>query len=116
VSTERVKREWKLRVQDILDSLAKIESFIKGYTLDSFSKDQKTFDAVIRNLEIVGEASHHIPLKVKQKYKAIPWRELRDFRNFLAHIYGADAKVIWDTIHDNLFPLRNELKALLIEK
>jgi len=80
-------RSWKLRIDDILESIADIEIFTKGMTQDRFEKDKKTYLAVVRSLEVIGEASHHVPESIKAKYPKVPWRKMKDFRNILIHEY-----------------------------
>ncbi|MCG2692277.1 DUF86 domain-containing protein [Microgenomates group bacterium] len=80
----------------IIDAIDKIQTFIKGLTFKTFLKDVKTQDAVIRNLEIIGEASTHLEQKFIKQIPQIPWRELKDFRNKLIHDYWElDFKLIW---------------------
>lgn len=64
-------RDYKLYIHDIKEAVEKIESFTKGFTFEDFSKDAKTVDAVIRNLEIMGEAAKHIPKKLKERHTDI---------------------------------------------
>lgn len=80
----------------IIDAMDSIENFLKGYTYQSFLKDKKTQDAVIRNLEIIGEASSKLEQSFIKQVPQIPWREIKDFRNKLIHDYWElDFKVIW---------------------
>jgi uncharacterized protein with HEPN domain len=100
-------RDWKFRIQDILQAICDIESFIQGVSEDQFKNDKKLQYAVIRALEIIGEASASIP-------EDITWRLMKDMRNKLAHEYfGADISIIWSTIHNNLIPLKNEFQDLV---
>jgi uncharacterized protein with HEPN domain len=101
-------RSWRLRIQDILQSLKDIQIFVSDQTLETFLSDKKTYFAVIRSLEIIGEAANHVPDGIKLKYPAIPRRKMKDLRNILSHQYfGVDNEMIWTTVHDNLFPLRS---------
>jgi uncharacterized protein with HEPN domain len=71
-------------------------------------------DAVIRNFIIIGEAATHVPEEVVSAHPEIPWRDMRDMRNFVVHEYfGISDKIIWDTVQNNLPPLINLLKPLL---
>jgi uncharacterized protein with HEPN domain len=72
------KRDWKLFIADILESIKKIEDYIKGKTYEEFEKDNKTKDAVVRNLEIIGEAANNIPKEIQRKYNDIPWSSCFD--------------------------------------
>lgn len=80
----------------------------------TFKDDQKTLDAVIRNLEIIGEAARFIPEDVEEKYPDIPWLEMRGIRNILAHEYfGVSASIIWETVTKNLQEIKPKIKSLL---
>ena len=66
---------------------------------EEWSLDRKTIDAVIRNVEIIGEAANHIPSEVQNRYPEIPWMQMRGIRNILIHVYfGIDTEIIWKTI------------------
>ena len=100
-------RKWDLRVSDILTSIEDIENFTHGMTLDSFRMDRKTVLAVIRCLEVIGEASHKIPVDIQVRNPEIPWRKIKDFRTLLIHEYfGVDLSIVWNTIHTDLLPLK----------
>lgn len=106
-------REWLFRLEDILDALERIQNYIKGLDLVKFETDQKTIDAVVRNLEIIGEAARHIPDAVIQEYPNIPWRHMRDMRNILIHEYfGLDTSIIWETISYDLPILKSQLEVV----
>ncbi len=80
----------------------------------SCKDDQKTLDAVIRNLEIIGEAARFIPENVEEKYPDIPWLEMRGIRNILAHEYfGISASILWETVTKNLKDIKPKIKRLL---
>lgn len=105
-------RDWKLRISDIQLAITDIESFmINVESLDNFKNNKVVFYAVLKALEIIGEACHHVPIEVKEKYPDIPWAVIKDFRNHLAHEYfGVDESIVWDTIINDLPELK---KALL---
>lgn len=82
--------------------------------LEEFAVDQKTIDAVIRNFEIIGEAAIHIPGELEEQYSHLPISEIRGMRNLLAHQYwDTDIEIVWDTIQNNLDPLRLTLILIL---
>ena len=71
-------------------------------------------DAVVRNLEIIGEASRNIPVEIKEKYQDIEWRKISDFRNILAHEYfGIDYEILWDIVATKLNPLQSKIQRIL---
>jgi uncharacterized protein with HEPN domain len=96
-------RDWKERVQDILEALAEIQSFTQGMDFASFSADTRTQKAVELDLIVIGEAASHIPDDVEQEYPQIPWSLMRAMHNRLVHVYFAvDERLPWDTIQNDL--------------
>ena len=90
------KRDPKLLVGDILESADKILEYTKGFTFETFTKDSKTVDAVIRNFEIIGEAANRLPEEFKDNYPDIDWHRIRGFRNRIVHDYfGIDYSIVW---------------------
>lgn len=101
-------------LNDILGAIEKIEQFTKGFNYSKFVKDEKTVFAVIRALEIIGEATRSIPESTKKKYSAVPWREIAGIRNKLIHEYfGVNYEVIWKTIKEDLKPLKESVKKII---
>ena len=86
-------------------------------TFDKFEEDDKIIDSVLRNLEIMGEASRHIPRLIKEKYTDLPWMEMYTMRNIVIHEYhGVNLKIIWQTVTEDLPPLIPRLKEILEEQ
>ena len=107
-------RDWRERVQDILDALAEIQDFTHGMDFGSFSADAKTLKAVEMNLIVIGEAANQIPDRVEEEYPQIPWSLMRAMRNRLVHVYFAvDERLLWDTIQNDLPVLFSALQSLL---
>lgn len=108
------ERDWLLRIQDILDCIEKITEYTHSMTYEQFQKDKKTIDAVIRNLEVIGEAAGHIPLVIQEKYPDIGWFEMRGMRNIMAHEYfGVSTAIVWRAVIFDLPPLSEDLKQIL---
>jgi uncharacterized protein with HEPN domain len=100
-------REWRLRVEDILDAIARIQRYVEGLTFEQFLADQKTVDAVVRNLEIIGEAVRHLSATQEGLPGEAPWVDIAGMRNILIHEYfGVDLKIIWHTIVEDLPKLK----------
>ena len=78
---------WEDRVQDILTAIQRIQRYTAGLSFEAFSKDEKTVDAVVRNLSIIGEAARHIPSDVQARSSGIPWAEMRGMRHRIIHEY-----------------------------
>lgn len=107
-------RLWKLRIKDILECIAKITEYTNDISYAQFVSDKKTIDAVLRNLEIIGEAVRHIPITVQENYNDLPWAEMRAMRNIVAHEYfGVNLGIIWNTTQNNLPPIVARLKEIL---
>jgi uncharacterized protein with HEPN domain len=105
-------RHYKLYIGDILEAISKIEKYTKGFSRSKFQKNTLVVDAVIKNLEVIGEASKRIPASIKSQIPAIEWKKIVGLRNILIHEYsGIDRDIIWDIIESKL----PELKARLIE-
>ena len=107
-------REWRLRVEDILDATARIQRYVEGLTFEQFQADQKTIDAVVRNLEIIGEAVRHLSASQERLPGETPWVDIAGMRNILIHEYfGIDLKIIWHTIVEDLPKLKVQVRGLL---
>jgi uncharacterized protein with HEPN domain len=109
-------RDWHFRVQDILKSIQKIETYIEGMTASQFKKNELVIDAVVRNLEVIGEASKNISLSKRRLYPDIPWDQMNGMRNILIHEYfGVDVATVWHTSKTHLPILKKQLESILTE-
>jgi len=116
MSKKRNKFELRDYLNDILEMIADIRKFTEDMTLEDFKKDKKTNFAVIRCLEVIGEASKQIPVSLKKNYDRIPWEDMATMRNKLIHEYfGADVDIIWHTIQEDLGPLEAAVKEIVKE-
>jgi uncharacterized protein with HEPN domain len=107
------KRDTRLLIEDIIDSIGKIEKYTKDLTKDQFQRDEKTVDAVIRNFEIIGEAASQISEPDKLQYSQIEWRKIIGLRNRIVHDYfGIDLDIIWEIKETFLQHLLEKLRAL----
>jgi uncharacterized protein with HEPN domain len=108
------KRDPSLFLQDILDSIRKIEKYTKNTSLSDLKKNQLVVDAVIRNFEIIGEAVKNIPKDVKGQYPNISWKEAAGFRDILIHDYfGVDVEAVRDTIKNNLPEFKKHILSVI---
>lgn len=107
------KREDSLLLEDILEAASKIKKYTTELDYNAFVEDGKTVDAVIRNFEIIGEASSRLSEVFKSRNQEIPWHRLRGFRNRIVHEYfGVDLEIVWSIIENDLDYLMTQLKNL----
>ena len=107
-------RSWRLYVEDMLVCGEKVLSYTEGMAHADFVTDSRTYDAVLRNLELIGEAATHVPANVRESNPQIGWRSIIGVRNRVAHGYlGIDDDVVWDIIRSDIPRLLSELRGLL---
>ncbi|MBN1652189.1 MAG: DUF86 domain-containing protein [Deltaproteobacteria bacterium] len=103
-----------LTLIDIVEACQKVLRYVEEMTREQFQGDERTVDAVIRNLEIIGEASKQIPKEVRDKYSEIEWRRISGLRDILIHGYfGIDDEIIWDIVSTRVAPLLESVKKIL---
>lgn len=108
------KRDYIHYLEDILSSMEKVQEYISDQTFLDFIKDNKTVDAVIRNFEIIGEASKNIPVDIKKKYSNLPWEEMYRLRNKATHEnFGIDYEIIWEIVTKHLPQNQNDIETIL---
>ena len=107
-------RDHTLYLKDILAAIESIEDFIAGMDLDTFQTDDKTTSAVMRKLEIIGEAVKQIPDEMRQKHSQVPWKEMAGMRDKLIHFYfGVDYHLVWRAITERLPQVKQEIEKVL---
>jgi len=107
-------RDYKQQLDDILQAIAFIREYVKDRDYKAFEADRKTQDAVIRNLEVIGEAARTIPDEVKEKTEEIEWYKIIALRNILIHEYfGVNLKILWDVIQNKLDAVEKTCRKLL---
>lgn len=108
-----MKRDYKLYLQDIRESIKQIEEYLKGISQEEFIKDKKLQDAIARRLEIIGEASRNIPRALKEKNKEILWFNLSQFRDLIAHSYfSTSLDKIWKTAKKDIPVLKEQFEKI----
>ena len=107
-------RDPRLYLHDILDSIQKIQRYTSNMSFQEFTESSLTIDAVVRNFEIIGEASGRITDDILYKYPEIPWYEMKGMRNIVAHEYfRVDLKIIWKTSRESLNIVAEMIRRLL---
>jgi uncharacterized protein with HEPN domain len=110
-------KDWKVRIEDILEAVERIRRYTTGMSERQFIADDRTVDAVIRNLEVIGEAAKRVPPHVTEHHPEIPWARMNEMRNILVHEYhSVDPAIIFDSARHDLPPLVGPLRSLLNEK
>ena len=111
-----MSRDESLYLSDIQEACEKVLRFTKGMTYKDFVHDDLHFDAVLRNLEIIGEAVKNISEETRQKYSKIKWRKIAGFRDIVAHEYfGIDDETVWDIVENEVPALLAIVKTMLGE-
>ncbi len=112
MKTQRVYHDY---VRDIIDHAEKAMRFVHGVTFDDFGDNEEKIFAVVRALEIIGEAARHIPKAWRDKYPRVPWKQVVGMRDKITHEYFAvDLEVVWKTLHEDL-PLLHETATAMLK-
>jgi len=108
-----MKREVGLFIDDILDTIKKIESFSKGMVKEDLSKDKLKQYALVRAIEIIGEASRNVPDNFRKKYLDVPWKEMVGMRDIVAHSYfKLDLDKVWKVIKQDIPDLKKKIQKV----
>jgi uncharacterized protein with HEPN domain len=109
-----MKRNVSLYIKDIIDNMEKAEKFVEGFDLAQFKADEKTNYAIVRCIEIIGEASKQIPPDLKDRYTLIPWRDMAGMRDKVVHFYfGLNTEKVWLVLKEDIPHLKPLLKKIL---
>ena len=108
------QREWAFYIQDMANFAQRIVTYTQGLDQAAFVANELTYDATLRNLELIGEAATHIPDEIRQVHPEIPWRMIIATRKRLIHAYlGIDDDIIWSVIQDDIPDLMMALRSLI---
>jgi uncharacterized protein with HEPN domain len=107
-------RDPQFYLEDIRDCCGKVIRYCAGMSMDDLVADEKTFDAVMRNLEITGEAARQMPADIKERHAEIPWRAIAGFRDVAIHAYPTiDEEIVWDIVQNKVPELLEQVERIL---
>ena len=108
------KRDYRDYIQDIIDSVNDVELFTKDMNFESFAEDRKTVNAVIRSIEVIGEATKNLPKSIRDKNPSIPWKKMAGMRDKMIHEYfGVDVEILWEVAKEDISSLKPLLENIL---
>jgi len=109
-------RDYKIFLEDILESIEKIEGYKQGISIPNLTENHLVLDAILYNLQVIGEAAKHIPEDIRNKYTEVEWRKIAGLRHIVAHEYfGISLEIVWDVIENKLPALSTAIKKILKE-
>jgi uncharacterized protein with HEPN domain len=109
-----MKRNILIYLKDIIENIERAENFIKNMSYDEFVQDEKTHYAVIRCIEIIGEATKHIPNSIRNKYPEIPWKDIAGMRDKVIHFYfGVNLERVWKTCKEDIPEIKLLIKKII---
>ena len=109
-----MSRNWVFYLEDILESARKVQRYTEGLRLEQFQSQDVVFDAVVRNLEIIGEAAKHLPPDARAMMPTVDWNKVAGFRDVIVHGYfGLDVHVIWDVVQSKIPALASSVENAL---
>jgi len=111
-----VSRDWTFFLEDILAASNKVLRYTNGMTLEAFRSDELVFDAVVRNLEVIGEAAKHLPAEIHEMMPDVEWSKATAFRDVIAHGYfGLNVHIIWDVARNKVPGISTSVEKLLTQ-
>ena len=109
-----MRRDYRLYLDDMLEASRRIREYMGDVTFESYLKDTKLLDAVVRNVEVIGEAASHVPDEIRKSNPDIEWKRIIGLRNIIAHEYfGIDYAVLWQIVKSGLTGLEEQVKVML---
>ena len=108
------RRDWRVRIDDILEAIRAIQEYTRDMTFEAFVADARTVHAVVHNLMVIGEAARSLPEEFTARHAELPWDKMRATRNVIVHVYfGIRKEIVWETVQTDLPPLVPLLNQLL---
>ncbi|HTW91075.1 MAG TPA: DUF86 domain-containing protein [bacterium] len=111
-----MRRDSRVYLDDTLEAAGAAREFVAGMSKDDLGKDRRTRDAVVRNLEIIGEAVKKLPPETKSDHPEVEWKKIAGLRDILVHDYfGIDMDIVWDVVQNKLPVLTEQVQRILDE-
>lgn len=108
-----MSRDWRLYLDDIREACEKIARYSDASSKAAFFADEKTYDAVLRNLEVIGEAAKRLPEEVRRQHPSVDWRKIAGLRDLIAHAYfGIDHDILWDIVRHKVPELLGRIQRI----
>jgi uncharacterized protein with HEPN domain len=109
-----LKKDYKTYLSDILENIERAERFASNLSYDQLINDDKTCYAIVRCIEIMGEAARHIPDNIRNRYPEVPWKDIVGMRDIIVHSYSTiDYPTVWSTLKNNLPQLRKYISTII---
>jgi uncharacterized protein with HEPN domain len=112
-----MSRDYRLFLEDIMECGARVQSYSANLDFDGFVSNRMAYDAILRNLELIGEAAKNVPPEVRARYPELDWRGIAGLRDVMAHeYYGLENETLWDIVQREVPPLVEQIKRILREE
>ena len=112
-----MSRDYRLFLEDIMECGARVHSYSANLDFDGFVSNRMAYDAILRNLELIGEAAKNVPPEVRARYPELDWRGIAGLRDVMAHeYYGLENETLWDIVQREVPPLVEQIKRILREE
>ena len=112
-----MSRDFEIYLEDIFGAINRIQAYVQGITRTEFETDQMRFDAIIRNLEVIGEAVKQVPESLRNQYPSVEWRKIAGLRDILIHRYfDVNIELVWEIVQSNIPVLRANIEQMIKER